>query len=236
MEQWLQRVKKSIIPLSIEKKDIRKALAEWFYTGENYDLECPSEDCELCGHTNIRYQFTIQNRKTSKELLIGSECITRFEIPAVDDSGKILSPKETEKVVSKGRRKLITDAKERRMIQALLELKKKEERFDVDSFITYFKDRGAFTPKQLALLTWRLDENDVPWNPTDFKITIKRKREKKQLLGLENYQIQAILPCLSPPQKKFLIDNKSEDYTSPIKPQAKLKRLLALLDSTDINK
>lgn len=207
MESWLERVKKSTFPLSIEKDDIRKALAEWFYTNETYDLEFPSEDCQLCGHPNIRYQFTIRNRFTKKELLIGSECITRFDIPAVDESGTALSSKETKKVVSQDRRKLITDAKERRMIQTLVELKKKEEDFDVDSFITYFKERGAFTPKQLALLFWKLDVNDIPRHVIDFKLTIKRKREKEQLLGLKDFQIKTILPCLSPSQKKFLSEN-----------------------------
>ena len=78
MEVWLQHVKKSIFPRSFEKADIRKALAEWFYTGETYDLESPSADCELCGHQEIRYQFTIKNRQTDNELQIGSECIIQI--------------------------------------------------------------------------------------------------------------------------------------------------------------
>lgn len=204
MEQWLERVKRFVFPHSVEKQDIGKALAEWYYTGDTYDLEQPIENCELCGHSDIRYQFTIRNHHNANELLIGSECITRFDIPAVDEKGVALTSKETRKVVAKDRRKLITDAKERRMIQTLIELKKKEEGFHVDSFINYFKERGAFTPKQLALVIWRLNANAVEYHVSDFKLTIRRAREKEQLLQLKNFQIEAILPCLSGTQQKFL--------------------------------
>ena len=208
MNEWLERVKHSIFPRSIERQDIRKALQEWFYTGDCHDLEQPIEDCELCGHPDIRYQFTILNRNTKEILLIGSECVTRFDIPALGKDGVILSTKETKKVVSKDRRKLITNAKERRMIQALIELKKKEEDFNIDSFISYYKDRGAFTPKQLSVLFWRFDKYDIERCPADFKLTIKRNREKEQLLALKDFQIQAILPCLSPTQRSYLERNR----------------------------
>lgn len=207
MENWLERVKKSIFPRSFEKVDIKKALAEWYYTGETYDLEFPSEDCELCGHSEIRYQFTIRNSKTAGELQIGSECITRFDIPAVDERGGMLSSKETRKIVAKDRRKLITNAKERRMIQTLIELKKKEEKFSIDSFIDYYQERHAFTPKQLVTLLWRLKANVIEYRPSDFNLTIRRGREKEQLLNLKDFQIAAILPCLSSSQRKFLDEN-----------------------------
>jgi len=209
MDQWLERIKKSLFPLSVEKADIRRTLAEWFYTGETNDLEYPDEDCELCGHKEIRYQFTIQNRHTGSKLLIGSECITRFEIPALDNEGEYLSAEETKKVVAHDRQKLITDAKKRRMIKTLVELKKKQDDFDVDSFVSYFKERGAFTPKQLAFLFWRLGHHKIPCQPADFKMTIKRNREKDQLLALRDFQIAAISPCLSSAQKKFLAESQS---------------------------
>jgi len=200
---WLERVKKSIFPLSIEKRDIRKALEEWYYTGDTYDLEYPCEDCELCGHRDIRYQFTIQNRHTSSELLIGSECITRFDIRAVDDYGKILDHKDTKKTVSRDRRKLITDAKQKRMIETLIQLGNKEEEFDISSFIDYFRDRGAFTPKQLSMLLWRMKKNEIKYYPSDFKLTIKRKREKRQLLDMPDWKIKQLWLCMTPSQRKF---------------------------------
>jgi hypothetical protein len=204
VEQWLNRVKNSIFPFSIEKEDVQKALVEWHYTGDTFDLEASVEDCELCGHKEIRYQFTIRNQYTDSELLIGSECITRFDIPAISEGGASLSAQETKKLVSRDRRKLITDAKKRRLIKTLVELKKSEESFNIDSFINYYGERGAFTPKQLAMLFWRLSKYQIPRHPADFKLTIRRDREKEQLLDLQDFQLAAISECLSGTQMEFL--------------------------------
>ena len=194
---WLTRVAATIFPFSLEQGDIAKALSEWFYTGDTYDLDEACEVCQLCGHDPIRYQFTIRKRHTFTELLIGSECITRFDIHAVDAHGIDLDSKTTKQIVARDRQKLITDAKKRRMISALIELKKKDVSVDIDSFLNYYCDRDAFTPKQLSLLVWKLCKNAIPYNPADFKMTIRRKREQEQLLGLQEYQIKQIWPCMS---------------------------------------
>jgi len=207
-QQWLERVKKSVFPLSVEKGDIRKALHEWFYTGDCYDLEFGRDDCELCGHPDIRYQFQIKNRHTQNGLLIGSECITRFDIPAVDERGSNLSSGQTAQIVAKDRRKLINGAKERRMMLALIELKKRETDFDIEDFINYYAERGAFTPKQISTLFWRLEKNGIAYLASDFKLTIRRDREKNQLLALKDFQQAKILPCLSASQRKFLEGNQ----------------------------
>lgn len=200
---WIERVKGSILPRSKEQHDVVVALREWFYTGDTYDLEEPAADCELCGHQDIRYQFTIRNTNTQKELLIGSECITRFEIPAIDETGRRLTTNETRTIVHRDRQKLVTDAKKRRMTHALIELGRKLPDFPTPSFIDYVHDRGAFTPSQLSLLIWRLTSNNVPFVATDFKLTIRRDREKQQLLNLKDFQIRQIWPCLSSAQKDF---------------------------------
>ena len=77
---WLNRVEANILPYSLSD-NVKEALTEWYYTGDTYDLETPCEDCELCDHQDIRYQFVIRNENTGHELLIGSECIrTQREI------------------------------------------------------------------------------------------------------------------------------------------------------------
>ncbi|WP_269543225.1 hypothetical protein [Cerasicoccus fimbriatus] len=207
MENWLQRVKASIFPRSREKSDIRAALSEWFYTGDTYDLEYPSADCELCGHKDIRFQFTIENSFTQKDLLIGSECITRFDIRAVDEEGHQLDSETTKKTVQRDRRKLITNAKEKRMFTSLVRLGSLDQDFEIDSFISYYGERKAFTPKQLAVLLWRLEKFGVEHKPTDFKLTIRRNREKNQLLTLKDFQVRAIWKCLSASQKRFYENN-----------------------------
>jgi len=114
--RWAESVKKNLLPLSKEKTDLKKALGEWFYTGDTYDLSYPDEDCELCDHQGIRFQFEIKNEHTGKVLLIGSECILRFSIPAVDNEGNVLDQISTTKKVHRDRRKLISDARTRHYV------------------------------------------------------------------------------------------------------------------------
>ncbi len=153
---WLSRVKDSIFPLSKEKRVIRIALKEWSYNGETYDLEEPTEDCQLCYHPNIRYQFAIVNRYTNESLLIGSECITEFDIRAVDERGNLLNHEQTGKKVKTDRNKLITESQRKRVIASIVALASQDREFKIDSFIDYYQERKAFTPNQLSLIVWRL--------------------------------------------------------------------------------
>lgn len=117
---WLTRIKNNIFPLSYERKDIRKALKEWEYYGEMYDTEDTSEDCQLCDHPNIRYQFEITNIINGNILLIGSECILRFGIGVVDDEGKILNSEDAKRKVRSDRKRLVEEAKAKSVINSLI--------------------------------------------------------------------------------------------------------------------
>jgi hypothetical protein len=181
-----------------------RALSEWRYTGNFNDLETPSADCELCDHPDIRYQFEIQNLHTTEALLIGSECIHRFGIAATDEEGRTLNAADTRKKVEKDRRTLIEDARKRRVISALVALAYVDSEFEINSFIDYLQTRGALTPKQLAIVLWRLSKFAIAHAPRDFKMTIRRNREKAQLRSLPDWQIERLLPCMSDSQRVFL--------------------------------
>lgn len=204
---WIWRVSDNIFPLSVEKFDIRKALAEWRYEGEMYDLEVAEEVCEICGHQNIRYQFEIVNKYNNNTMLIGSECITKFEIPVLSEEGYVLSNREAKRKVNRDRSKLVTEAKEKHVINSLVRLSALDKEFDIESFIQYFKQRKAFTPNQLAALIWRLDKAKIEYNKSNFKLIITRNREKQQLNDMEEWKLKKILPCMSSTQKK-LIEHK----------------------------
>lgn len=205
---WASRAAKNLLPLSRERRDLTRALREWRYTGEFHDLEEPVETCQLCDHPDIRYQFEIENEHTAESLLIGSECIHRFGIAAVDEDGRRLDAAETRKKVDKDRRKLIEEARKRRVIRALVELAHADEgEFDIASFVNYLQDRGAFTPSQLALLVWRLTVRKIAHRPGDFKMIIRRGREKEQLLAFEDWKVARLIPYMSESQLEFLRDN-----------------------------
>lgn len=206
---WMERVKRNVFPVSNEKYNIRKALDEWEYEGSMYDVEIADEICELCGQPNIRYQFEIVNVLNNNTLLIGSECITRFKIPVIDQSGKKMSFEEAKKKVMNDRNRLVTEAKEKSVLNTLVALAAKDHEFDIENFIDYFKERKAFTPNQLNVLIWRLERARIDFKKSHFKLTIKRNREKEQLLKLEDWKLKRIWDCLSSNQKQFVLDRKN---------------------------
>ncbi|MTH54109.1 hypothetical protein GKZ89_11880 [Bacillus mangrovi] len=205
---WMERVKKNIFPVSNEKYNIRKALDEWIYEGNMFDVEVADEICELCDQPHIRYQFEIVNTQNDNSLLIGSECITRFRISVIDEAGKKLSYEDAKKKVSKDRSRLVTEAKEKSVLNALVKLATIDNEFAIEDFIQYFKERKAFTPKQLTFLVWRLEKAKIVFNKSHFKLTIKKSREKEQLLSLEDWRLRSIWDCLSSSQKQFISENR----------------------------
>jgi hypothetical protein len=201
---WASRAAANILPLSREKNDLAVALHEWRYTGDYNDLEAPIETCKLCDHLDIRYQFEIQNLHTAETLLVGSECINRFNIAATDEEGRTLDADGTRRKLAKDRRKLVDDARRRRLVKALVALAHVDKEFPIHSFIDYLHKRDAFTPRQVTTLLWRFDTSGIDHNPRDFKITIKRGREKAQLEEMSDWQLKRLLPCLSPSQRAYL--------------------------------
>ena len=206
---WAQRAARNMLPHSREKSRLPAALKEWRYEGGFHDLEAPEADCELCDHPDIRYQFEIRNRFTDARLQIGSECINRFGISATGDDGEELDAAGTRKKVGRDRRTLVDEARIKRVITALVALAQADPEFKILAFIDYLQDRGALTPKQLVLLLWRFEKLRVPFDVRDFKLTIRRDREKVQLLEMADWQIERLLPAMSPSQREFLAEARS---------------------------
>ncbi|MFV1457489.1 hypothetical protein VJ282_33390, partial [Bacillus mycoides] len=58
--EWLKQAKINLFRLSKEQVDFYKARQEWLYKGLEDNEYCEA-DCELCGHEEIRYEYTIVN-------------------------------------------------------------------------------------------------------------------------------------------------------------------------------
>lgn len=206
---WTTNVKDNILPLSIESNDMPKALKEWEYRGNTYDLEAPIEHCELCDHPDIRFQFEIINIHNNNCLLVGSECIKKFSgISVLDTEGKALPTEEAKQKVDRDRRKLVTDAQVKSMLNSLVELSQKDDDFNIESFINDYQMRGAFTPKQLSTLFWRLKKYEVTHNKSCFKIYIRRQKDKDSLMSLKDFQLRSIWPALSSSQRQYINQNR----------------------------
>jgi hypothetical protein len=204
---WAERSAANLLPLSVEQRRFAIALCEWVYVGDMYDMETPSGTCELCGHPEIRYQFKIVNQHNGNEMLVGSECINRFGISATDPLGNILNVEESRRRVSRDRRFLVNEARKRKLINTLVTLSTVDMDFDIESFISYVMERDAFTPDQLAVLFWRLDKHRISYAPTDFKLIIRRDREKAQLRKMPSWKIRKLWPALSASQRSWVQEN-----------------------------
>lgn len=74
---WLEHAKSNLLPLSEDKNNFFKAKKEWIYVGL-FDNEEADFDCQLCGHKEIRYEYTIINELNQNKMIVGSSCITKF--------------------------------------------------------------------------------------------------------------------------------------------------------------
>jgi hypothetical protein len=54
-----------------------------------------------------------------------------------------------------------------------------------------------------------MDKFRVQYNPKDFKLTIRRNREKDQLVALKDWEFRRIEPCLSSVQRQYLVDYRA---------------------------
>lgn len=139
----------------------------------------------------------------------------KFRIAVVDEIGNVLDRDGSRRKVNRDRRFLVTEARNKRQINSLLQLMAVEQDFDINSFIDYMQDRGAFTPNQLSLLFWKLSQHGIEYDPGDFKVVIRRDREKAQLLEMPEWKRQQLLPALSTSQKKWLADHSGSIAVTP---------------------
>lgn len=210
--QWAKRAAENILPVS-ESDDFTVALTEWFYSGQMNDLEADRSSCGLCEHPDIRYEFEIVNRSNGNALLVGSECITKFEIPAVDEQGRMLHGVAAKRKVAADRRDLVRRAAHKSVITALLQLAQKDGDFQpmIEKFIQYYNENVAFTPNQLATVMWRMRKLGIAHNKRHFRMKMRRGREQEQLRGMEEWKVKTIWPCMTETQRKWYGDHAGEE-------------------------
>ena len=201
MSSWAERASASLLPLS-DAKTLAAALKEWMYTGRFFDLEAADGTCELCGQQDLRYHFEIENERTAASLLVGSECIKRFEIAGIDEQGQRLDAQGTGRMVDRHRRGLVEDARKQRVMTALLKLERKAPDFDAQNFIDFVDDKGAFTPNQVAMIFWRLGSAGVEHRPADWKVRLRRDSDLGQLRTMKPAAFKRVMAALTAAQRR----------------------------------
>lgn len=200
------RVKQTLERHSTKKPGKRRLCdltREWVYNCNCFDLGSAIGQCELCGHTCIRFCFEIENRFNHNRLLVGSECIRKFRIPAVDANRDLMGASCTSTTLYSHRNRLISEAQHRNAINLLVELASVDQGFDIDSFIAYYSDCGAFTPNQMSTLLWRLEKHGFPSPHYKFKISLKKRRDRFQLAYMDDWKVRRLWPFLTDSQRHW---------------------------------
>ncbi len=213
------KVKETLFEYSNEEKDINKARAEWFYHGEIADnrlLDKTQEreanegvypNCQLCGHLNIRYSFTIRNKENDNKLDIGCECVTKFI--EVDDNGSIIrNPLEKRKILHKDARKLIQNNKTKEIINNILEIQKHDEEFNAQSFLDRLDEKQGFSLNQTKMLFALFGKHGINYNVYNYKVNFRKTREKAQLIQLKKWQFNKLKPIIPKKFQEMYLENE----------------------------
>jgi hypothetical protein len=204
--KWAARVARRLLPLSIEQADLAKALREWVYTGVCEDHGEPCEVCQMCGQEDLRYHFLIENTNNQEQLWVGSECITKFGVGAVDEDGQRVDGAEATTIVRQHRAHLIEMARRKRVEHAIqLGLEREQLPHMVSILNTCLKihRRGdALSPKLMANLGWRLRELKVAHAHRDFRVDLRKGQHKDDVVSMEDFKVKTLLYYLTPEQRR----------------------------------
>ncbi|HGZ2481966.1 TPA: hypothetical protein ACOITS_002459 [Enterococcus faecalis] len=201
---WLERAKINLLRLSENKDNFFKAKKEWVYVGI-FDNEDADFDCELCGHSEIRYEYTIRNTINGNEMIIGSSCITKF-IDHMTDSHEYLYDTFGAEVTVQRVEQDKFDYWEKILFTAL------EERFMGNDFqrsiTSQIEEDGALTINQAKYLRRfynTLGQNEQTAFRNIVKIKLRKGKQKKQFEELNSLEEEFILKLLSHQQKRRML-------------------------------
>lgn len=191
------RVRENILPLSISDS-LPEAFKEWYFTDHTIDHEDAIEECQLCNQEQLRYHFEIKNRHTNHELMVGSQCILKFQLQ-VFDNGRILDSTDSKKKLDNLMKKMRLES----CIKALDKLTETEDNDILSNALNYFKKNKYLTPKQAFVVLWRLQVNKIDHSPSFFKVSLKKDKYKNDLKSMQESRVHVIWSSLSSSQRKI---------------------------------
>ena len=204
--KWRNKAQKNLLLKSIEKSDHLLAAEEWEFTGNVIDHEVTDRTCELCEGENLRYHFEIKNKDNNNELMVGSTCITKFDITIWDDQGNEIlgsSKKNTflNKEIQKKKREFVLNA-----LRGIWRKSKGGVRYEVESLGKIYKEGKALSPDHAIRLIKILQRNDVLIPSSSVKVGLRDHYAIYQALSLVKEDQLLLLSFLTSPQKKRLIE------------------------------
>jgi hypothetical protein len=199
MQQYSQRVRDSILPLSVGDT-LPKAFEEWSVTESVIDHEIPEETCQMCGQESLRYHFEIRNSLNQNTMWIGSQCILKFGL-SVFENGRVLSQAEAKKKINR----ILDQMRQDACIRALAKVAEAENNEILLNALNYFKKNKYLSPRQAFVVLWRLNKHGIDHNPSFFKIDLKHDKFKAQLREMELSRVRVLWPALNSSQREIAV-------------------------------
>lgn len=199
MSTYPQRVRENILPRSVAQS-LPAAFAEWRFTERTIDHEEATETCELCEQEQLRYHFEIENNRNGNLLLIGSQCILRFNV-AVYDNGIKLDEAATKRKLNN----LIERMHMSACISQLERLAAAETSDILGNALSFYRQHGYLTPKYAFVVLWRLQKNEIDHHPSFFKVSLKTDKYKRDLKEMHLSRVHTVWPALTSSQRKLAI-------------------------------
>lgn len=169
----------------------KQYIYQWSVSDNGWKENCIN--CAIC-QRRIQYEFEIVNKDDeSDSLIIGCECVKKFD-------------SELHKELVSSKRRLLNDKKVQYVLDYLVTLSSNDFNFNYNSMIEYFEERWWFTPKQMLLLIQKSKDYKTPIDPANFKVMLKRDREKLQLRQMNDQERVRITPFLSKIQLRKFFD------------------------------
>ena len=188
-----------------------RCLLNGFLQEQVLDYEQRNETCQLCNQEELRYHFQIKNRYTNHILWVGSQCILKFNVP-VYENGLLLSKQK-----AKRKLKLLIEQKHIEFcIKSLEKLTSATNNEILHSALDYYMREKSLTPKFAFVVFWQLKIHKIDYNPTFFKINLKKKRHKDNFRDMPSDRVHLIWPALSSSQRNMAIEIRHSTPQSDI--------------------
>lgn len=202
---YLKRLTHHALPqFSDEKTDIRRALDEWFWNGSSSDLIYGLGKCELCGQGKLRFEFELENALNENKIMVGSECIRRFSLPAVID-GVIHTAEQTSDRIKVAMKDMAWEYRKSVVWKSLKQLKRKVKDFPVFDFKDTFEKRGFFSPSETLALLKEFRKYGIAYDAESFKLNIHTRMMKDDLHNLSGDEVCEYLePIMTPIQSEHV--------------------------------
>jgi len=195
---------RNILPLSVSQF-LPEAFKECYFTGYTYDYGKPVETCQLCEKEELRYHFQIMNSLTEKALMVGSQCILKFDVAVFEDGLKL----DRKEAASKLNR-LVGEMRLTSCLQALEKVADSENNDILRNAVRFYRNYHYLSPKQAFVVLWRLKKHQIDHNPSFFKINLKNSKYRHDLETMSSDRLKLLLPALSASQRKSLSNHNNK--------------------------